>query len=165
MQETLQTQRAALGRQALPLVLGLLAGVRSATAPAALSILLRHGDAPHADDQLVALTARLRPLLLALAGAELVGDKLPGMPDRISPPALLGRIGLGALAGGLAARAYGRSTVLGALVAGAAALASTFASFQLRALISERLGLPSPAAGLVEDAALAGAVALLTHER
>jgi uncharacterized membrane protein len=148
---------------ALPLALGLIAGVRSASAPATLSAVLASGSAPHADDPLVALALRLRPLLLTMAGGELAGDKLPAMPNRTSPPALLGRIGLGALSGGLAARAFGQPMILAAGVAGAAALASTFASFHLRTLLSESLGLPSAAAGLVEDAVLLAAAALVVR--
>lgn len=158
------TQAQAAANPGFPLALGLIAGVRSATAPATLSLALAQNAPSDADNQIVALAIRLRPLLLALAGAELISDKLPGMPDRTSPPVLLGRIALGALAGGLAARASGRSALLAGLLAGSAALAASFASFHLRRLASERLGLPSPAVGLLEDVALLTAVALLVRQ-
>lgn len=148
---------------ALAVALGLLAGMRSATAPATLSAALAHGDAPHRDDPLVALAIRLRPLLMVFAAAELAADKLPSVPNRTSPPALVGRVTLGAASGALAARAYGGSVVVAALLAGAAAFAATFASFQMRRLTSERGGLSSTAAGLLEDAAVLAAASALAR--
>ena len=148
---------------ALALALGLLAGARSATAPATLSAVLARGDAPFRHDPLVALAIRARPLLLALALAELGADKLPMTPNRTSPPPLIGRVVLGAASGALAARAYGSSALLAAMLAGAAAFASTFASFYLRRLASERAGLSSTVAGLLEDAAVVSVAAAVAR--
>jgi uncharacterized membrane protein len=155
-------QNELIDTRGLPLALGLIAGVRSATAPATLSAALA-GGAVLTDDPLVALTIRLRPLLTAAALAEMGADKLPGMPDRTSPVALAGRVLLGAASGALAARAFGRPQLPAALLAGGAAAAATFASYHLRRLGSERIGLPGPAVGLIEDAALATAATALVR--
>jgi uncharacterized membrane protein len=85
----------------------------------------------------------------AAAVGELVGDKLPTTPSRLQQPQLTGRVAAGALAGGLLARQHGRSPVLPALAAGAAALAASYAGAAWRA---KAPGIP-PA--LAEDAAAA----------
>jgi uncharacterized membrane protein len=88
---------------------------------------------------------------------ELVGDKLPTTPSRIQQPQLTGRIAAGVLAGGLLARQHGRSLVLPAIVAGAAALAASYAGAAWRA---KAPGIP-PALG--EDAAAASLAWAATH--
>lgn len=134
----------------LPAVLcaGLIAGLRSMSAPAAVSAAL-------ADEY--ALAARAAPALRALAAGEMVADKLPFMPARTSPVALAGRVSLGAIAGAAVAVACGRSPLLGALLAGAAAIPSSYAGMALRTAAVERLGLPDTIVALAEDAAVVAA--------
>jgi uncharacterized membrane protein len=102
----------------------------------------------------LALLARHRGGWLAAAAAaaalgELVGDKLPTTPSRLQQPQLSGRVAAGALAGGILARQHGRSLVLPAVVAGAAALAASYAGAAWRA---KAPGIPPAVA---EDAAAA----------
>lgn len=137
---------------ALVAALGVIAGLRSASAPATASALLARGAWPRADDPAVALAVRLGPALRAAALAELAADKLPMMPDRTAPPVLAGRVLLGSLSGGLLARAAGRSPLLAAALAGLLAVAGSFAGLRLRRLLSDGLGLPNLPAGLAEDA-------------
>ncbi len=146
----------------LTAALGAIAGARSATAPAAISAALARGGPD--DDRLVALAVRLRPLLYLFAAMEMVADKLPITPDRTSPPALLGRIALGAASGLLAARAYGRSPIIAGLLAAGAALGATFAFFHMRRLLMDDLGMDGVTSGLVEDAAVAAAAAALVRQ-
>jgi uncharacterized membrane protein len=146
----------------LAAALGAIAGARSATAPAAMSVALARDGA--GGDPLVALAVRLRPLTYAAALLEMVADKLPFTPDRTSPPALLGRIALGAASGILAARAYGRSPLLAGLLAAGAAFGATFAWYHLRRTLMDDLGMDGVTSGLVEDAAVAAAAAALVRQ-
>lgn len=112
--------------------LGAAAGARTLTP---LAMLARHRN------------RWLRAVTAAGALGELVGDKLPSTPSRLQQPGLAGRVAAGALAGGLLARRHGRSFVVPAVVAGAAALAASYAGAAWRA---HAPGIP-PA--LAEDAA------------
>jgi uncharacterized membrane protein len=122
---------------------GLIAGLRSFAAPAAVSAALA---------ERYVLAARLAPALQALAAGEVLADKLPVMPARTTPPALLGRALTGAMSGAALANAGGRSRITGALLAGAAAIASSYAALALRSALGQRLALPDPLVALVEDA-------------
>lgn len=78
------------------------------------------------------------PLALASAG-ELVYDALPSASERTAAGPLTARIGAGAIAGAVAARALGASTALGAATGGLVALASTFLFHRLRAEAARRM--------------------------
>ncbi len=134
----------------LPAVLcaGLIAGLRSMSAPAAVSAALSHEHA---------LAARAAPALRALAAGEMLADKLPFMPVRTAPVALAGRVLLGALSGAALAAAYRRSLLVGALLAGATAIPSSYAGLALRSAAVQRLGLPDPLVALLEDALVVAA--------
>jgi uncharacterized membrane protein len=122
---------------------GLIAGLRSFSAPAAVSAALAAR---------YALAARLTPALQALAAGEMLADKLPVMPARTTPPALAGRALTGAVSGAALANAAGRNRISGALLAGAAAIASSYAALALRSALGQRLAVPDPLIALVEDA-------------
>jgi uncharacterized membrane protein len=95
------------------LLLGLAVGLRSFSAPAALALRARR------------LNVARRVVLFAAAG-ELIADKLPGTPSRLSRRGLGGRLLSGAISGGLVA---GPS---GAAEAAAAALASAVVGHAVR---------------------------------
>lgn len=135
---------------------GLIAGLRSATAPATAATLLERGSWPGEADPAVALAARFAPVLRGVAVAEMAADKLPMMPDRTVPPVLAGRILIGAASGALLARAAQRSAILAALLGGLLAVAGAFAGLNLRRFLSDNLGVPNIPAGLLEDAAVIG---------
>ena len=104
---------------------------------------------------IAALTAGSRgPVRLAASAAalgELVVDKLPGTPSRVSPAPLGGRLVLGALAGGLYAHRRGRNVVLPAVLAAAAAVAASYAGAEWREYAGKhKFALP---AAVAEDAA------------
>src|SRR4051812_18908759 len=122
--------------------LGVSAGARSATPIAALALRRR--------DWVTGVTA-------AAAFGELVVDKLPSTPSRLQPSALAGRLVLGALAGGWCARSRNVAVVGPALVAGAAALAGSYAG------AAWRRHRPGFGPALAEDA-VAVALALIAVE-
>lgn len=132
--------------------LGVAAGMRSMAAPAALS---RHLAADDVED--AGVIGRLfshpaAPWVLGLASAaEHVADKLPGTPSRTDPAPLGGRIASGALCGAVVARRAGESSVAGAVVGAIAALAATFAAYEIRHALTAGAGLPDLPIALAED--------------
>jgi uncharacterized membrane protein len=119
-------------------LIGAATGLRTMMAPAALSR-ARH------------VHPAARALLLAAAAGELVADKLPGIPNRIEPGPLLGRITTGAIAGGVLARRNRRSAAAGALLGGAAAAAGAVAGYHARRALTQEAGLPDLPVALAED--------------
>ncbi|MFI5892528.1 hypothetical protein ACIA5D_20715 [Actinoplanes sp. NPDC051513] len=93
----------------------------------------------------------LRIAARAAALGELIADKLPSTPSRLSPAPLAGRVALGALSAGIYAHRRGRSVALPAAVGGAAAFAGSYAGAGWRAFAA-RHDFAVPAA-LAEDAA------------
>jgi uncharacterized membrane protein len=115
-------------------VLGIVAGLRTFTAPAAL-YLARGGVAGY--------------VLAVLALGELVGDMLPKIPPRDSPPALAGRVVAGGFTGWMLCVFLGGTPVAGAVAGVAGALAGTYGGKAFRLALIAGMG-PVPAA-LVED--------------
>jgi uncharacterized membrane protein len=109
------------------------------------------------------LPSRLRTsaaarLVTVAAGAELVADKLPQVPDRLRPASLTGRLVLGGLAGGLLAHAEKGPVVPAAALGSAAALLAAKVGHDLRARAAQRV--PDPVVAVAEDGvAVAMAVA------
>lgn len=141
---------------ALVFGIGIVAGLRSFTAPAVvcwgayLHWFSLQGSPLHLMASLIAVC-----ILTILAVVELVTDKLPSTPNRTAPIGLGARIVLGGLAGGTLAVAGGQSGIGGAMIAAVGALAGTFGGFHFRRALSQIL---SPiAAALVEDVIAVGA--------
>ena len=102
-----------------------------------------------------------RGVAATFAVVELVADKSPVVPSRLSPPALAGRIVAGVTGGAGLAKRAGASPVVPALVAAGAVVAGSIAGARWRAYAADR-GLHPLAAALAEDAvvvALAAAAA------
>jgi len=140
-----------------------LAGMRSMSAPAFLS----HYLARNPSWFLLSSPLRMlqkpvvaRGLQLAAAG-EMLADKLPGTPDRIAPPVLLGRLLSGALVGAAVYKSREGSSATGAVVGGLGAVVATFVSYALRVGISKQAGWPVAAVGVGEDALVLGSGAVL----
>jgi uncharacterized membrane protein len=126
------------------IALGAVAGMRSMTPLALLSAASQSPDTPVA--RVVARMGILRHLrsrgalvgfALAAAG-ELLADKLPFVPARISFGPLVGRIAVGATAGAIASSASGGSAVRGARRGAAAATTAAFAGYLMRTRLSRR---------------------------
>jgi len=121
------------------LLIGIVAGLRAFTAPAAVSIAARYWHLDVEGTPLAFLGYRWTAwIFMAIALAELVGDQLPATPSRKVPVQFGTRIVMGALAGGaiggaamfypgVAAGAVG--AVIGTL-GGAAARAKLAAAFK-----------------------------------
>lgn len=145
--------------------LGAIAGMRAMAAPALLSHFLTNDPAGALYN--TPLRYLQRPMVATglkfLAGAELIGDKLPATGDRISPPQLAVRVLSGAVVGATVAGANQQPKVTGALLGIVGALAASYGFYYLRKKIGKESGLPNMALGLMEDALMASSgIALMT---
>lgn len=138
--------------------LGAVAGIRSMTPPALLSRAASRGEIRGIEKTPFGFLAssRVATLLTVLAVGEISADKLPFSPDRISAPGLAGRLATGALVGAALFSADGRNGTAGGAVGALSSLATSYASYYLRVGTQQRLGLPNPAGGIVEDAVALG---------
>lgn len=134
--------------------MGIVAGMRSMSAPALVSNHLAHRDSKEVDDSPFSFMAspRVAQALKVAAVGEMVADKLPFIPDRISPAPLAARILSGALSGASLCTAEGARADLGAICGGLSAIASAYAFYYLRRKIAATQTLPDAALGLSEDA-------------
>ena len=136
-----------------PILLGIVAGMRSMSAPAFTSLYLGRKIGARPSDRLTEIIAspEANLLLPALALGELVVDKLPFTPARIQPPSLLARIASGAITGQAVEVEEDRDRSYGALVGGLAAAGSTFSFYYLRRALARRSHIPDPVLGFLED--------------
>jgi uncharacterized membrane protein len=128
--------------------IGAIAGLRSLTAPAA-TFKLRGGKVPLP--------------LAALAAGELIGDKLPITPSRLSPPALGFRMISGAVCGWYLAGALDGDKRLGAACGVAGSLAGAFAGYYARKALVEKAHIPDSLVAVVEDSLAVSAALALTR--
>jgi uncharacterized membrane protein len=135
------------------LLIGAVAGARSMTPLATVSVAARLGDLPP-DSGAPDLLGH--PVVVAgalmLAAGELAGDKMRSAPDRTVAAGMAARLVTGAVAG--AALAPRRQRDLGAALGAAAAIAAAYATFALRMRAMRRFG--QTPTGLVEDALAVG---------
>ena len=108
----------------------------------------------HRFDQQVAKVA------VACAAFELMADKAPNFPDRVSPASLFGRVLAGAVVGAAMAGDQTRDRRPYAIAGAVIAFVSAHVTFRARRALAEQI--PGFAAGLVEDALVVGAVAAAT---
>lgn len=140
-------------------LLGVVSGMRS-TLPLALQSWLN--DSEEQDLQIPFLPqvhitpSTLRTITSVISIGELFGDKAPGVPSRISPGPLVGRLALGAFAGMVLARKAKQSPVIGALLGAAGAGVGSFAGYYGRSGLKRVTHLPDPLLGAAEDALALG---------
>jgi uncharacterized membrane protein len=145
----------------LALLIGVVAGLRAMTAPAAVSWAAYSGILVLDGTWLSFLGSIWAAVILTiLAVAELVTDQLPSTPSRKVPPQFATRVVMGALSG--AAIGVGFGMWAGGLAAGAiGAVAGTYGGAAVRSALAKALGRDTPAA-LIEDAvAIVGAWLIL----
>ncbi len=138
---------------ALAVGMGIIAGLRSMSAPALLShhLVRRPHRARGMASRLLSSRASSGVFTLLAAG-EMAADKVPGMPARTDPPALAGRALMCALTGAAVAEWHGgRSVAPAALVGAAAAVAASFLALELRTAAGRSFGVPDPVVAVIED--------------
>jgi uncharacterized membrane protein len=137
----------------LALCIGIVAGMRSMTAPA-VTAWGAHGHwlklAGTPLNFLGSLAAVIIFVLLAVG--ELVADKLPNTPARTQPPGLIARLLTGALCGAALGATIGVSLLPGALLGASGGIVGAFAGYQWRTGLVRALRVPDYVIALSEDA-------------
>jgi uncharacterized membrane protein/uncharacterized protein (UPF0548 family) len=135
------------------LLLGAVAGMRSQL-PIALLGLESYRGRFHPDRswlaRRLATPGGVTAAVLASVG-ELVGDKLPVIPDRTRSGPFTGRVAIGSVVGAAVYQDADRPAPYGAVVGAVAAAASTLALARARTALGRRTPLPDLAWGVVED--------------
>ena len=146
----------------LALAIGVVAGLRAMTAPAAVSIAARLGFLHLQETPLAFLGYTATPYVFgALAIVELITDQLPSTPSRKVPMQFGARIVTGALSG--AAIGASGGALVGGLVAGAVgAVIGTLGGAAARGSLAAALGKDLPAALIEDVVAIAGAALIVT---
>jgi uncharacterized membrane protein len=134
--------------------LGIIAGMRTFSAPAAVSHLYNNNPSNNLEDSPISFiqTTTASKVSKVLAAAEFVGDKMPNTPNRTSAPGLTGRLLSGIFAGVTVYQANRKNILIGGLIGGSAALLSTFGCFYLRTAITAKSKIPDAVVGACEDA-------------
>jgi uncharacterized membrane protein len=148
----------------LAFLIGVVAGLRSMTAPAVVSWAARLGWLHLENTSLAFLGFAATPYILTvLAIGELIADKLPKTPSRKSPPGFIGRV----VTGGLCGAAFGATSEapFGGLLAGVlGAVVGTLGGYEFRARLVRATGGKDLPIALLEDAiAIGGAVLIVSR--
>jgi uncharacterized membrane protein len=148
----------------LSFLIGMVAGLRSMTAPAAVSWAARLGWLHVENTGLAFLGFTFTPYILSvLAIGELIADKLPKTPSRKAPPGFIGRIVTSALSG--AALGAANQALMVGLVAGVlGGVAGTLGGYEFRARLVKAIGGNDFPIALLEDAiAIGGALLIVSR--
>jgi uncharacterized membrane protein len=148
----------------LAFLIGVVAGLRSLTAPAVVSWGARLGWLHLENTGLAFLGAPITPYILsALAIGELISDKLPKTPSRKAPVGFAARVVTGALCG--AALGAPSQALVGGLLAGVVgAVAGTLGGYEARSRLVRAIGGRDFPIALIEDAiAVGGAVWIVSR--
>jgi uncharacterized membrane protein len=142
---------------ALAFAIGVIAGLRSMTAPAVVSLAAHWKWLELGHSPLAFLASTVAAYIFA-AGAlvELVVDKLPKTPRRTEALGLIARFALGGLSGAALCAAANQSAVIGAVLGGVGGVAGGFAGYGARNRLVNSLKMPDLVVALVEDAVAIG---------
>ena len=143
--------------------IGIIAGLRAFTAPAAVSWAARFGVLPLADTHLSFLSSAITSwIVTALALLEMFNDQNPKTPSRTVPPQFIARVVTGSFSG--AAIGLGLGNLWIGLICGAVgAVIGTLGGAAVRARLAAAFG-KDIIAGVLEDAiAILGAYLIVSH--
>jgi|SRR5450432_2135375 uncharacterized membrane protein len=141
----------------LAFLIGVVAGLRSLTAPAVVAW-AAHRSWLHLHGTSLSFMGSTGSVIIfaVLAVAELIADQLPSTPSRLKPPGLIARIILGGLSGVCVALAGAQSIAIGAVLGVAGGIAGAFAGYQIRFRLVNALKVPDLVIALLEDAVAIG---------
>ena len=149
----------------LAFLIGIISGLRSLTAPAAVAW-AAHRNWLNLHNTALSFMGSLTAAFIfsVLAVAELIADQLPSTPSRLEPPGLIARIALGGLSGAGVALAGEQSIALGTVLGAAGGVAGAFAGYQVRTRLVKALKVPDLVIALCEDAvAIAGGLFIVSR--
>ena len=142
-------------------LIGVAAGLRSLTAPAAVSWAVRLGWLHLENTGLAFLGSAAAPYILSvLAIGELIADKLPKTPSRKAAAGFSARVASGALCGA-AFGATGQALSGGLLAGVLGAVAGTLGGYEFRARLVKATGGKDLPIALLEDAIAIGGAFLI----
>lgn len=148
----------------LAFLIGVVTGLRSMTAPAAVSWAAQVGWLHLENTWLAFMGYAATPYVLSVAAiGELIADKLPSTPSRKAAMGFGARIFSGALCG--AALGASNQVLIGGLVAGMlGAVAGTLSGYEYRVGLARAIGGNDLPIALLEDAiAICGAVFIVSR--
>src|SRR5882757_9953446 len=116
----------------LAFLIGVVAGLRSLTAPAVVAW-AAHRNWLNLQGTPLAFMGSTTALVIfvVLAIGELIADQLPNTPSRTKPPGLIARIILGGLSGAAVAAAGAQSLGVGGILGAAGGIAGAFGGYQV----------------------------------
>ena len=145
----------------LAILIGIIAGLRSMTAPAVVSWAARLGWIHVESSWLAFLGYSWTPWILSIcAVGELIVDKLPSTPSRKMPPSFAFRVVSGAFSGAAIGISH-NSLPLGIAGGAIGAVIGTLGGAAARSALAKLFGKDLPAAPLADDDAVIGAVLIL----
>lgn len=138
-------------------LIGVIAGLRSMTAPAVVAWAARLGWLDLHDSPLSFMGSTAAVVVFTLGAlGELVADKLPSTPSRTKPAPLIGRILLGGLAGAAVATSGSQSVSLGGVLGAAGGIAGAFGGYEFRTRLVRAFKVPDWVIACLEDAVAIG---------
>ena len=132
-------------------LIGLFAGLRSLTPPAAVAWAVYLGWLILARPLSLIGSLPAVIILSLLALTEVVFDKLPNTPSRTAPPGLIARVVTGALTGACVSLGGGQSALFGAGLGLLGGVVGCFGGYQARVRLVRFLRQPDFNVALVED--------------
>lgn len=145
----------------LALLIGIVAGLRAMTAPAAIAFAAHYGLLDLSGTFLSFLGHKWAPwILLVAAIGELITDQLPTTPSRKVPVQFGTRILMGAVTGGAIGVAAG-SLWIGAIIGAFGAVIGTLGGAAARGKLAASFGKDRPAALIEDVVAIGGAVLIV----
>jgi uncharacterized membrane protein len=147
--------------------IGIIAGMRSMSAPALVSNHLAHDGSENLPDNplMILASPKTARVLKILAIGEMVADKLPIVPARVSAGPLVARVISGGVSGAAVCGAAKGRTEVGALLGGLAAIAGAYGFYHLRRRVGQETAVPDPVLGMAEDAIVVVGGRMLLSQR
>ena len=150
----------------LALCIGIVAGLRAMTAPAAVSWAAHLGWLNLQGTPLAFMGSTIAVAIFTIAAlAEYVTDQLPRTPARTVPPQLIARLVTGGLSGACISASGGQSLLAGALAGAIGALIGTFGGYQLRTRLVSSLKVKDIFVAIPEDLVAIGLAYWLVSPR
>src|SRR6185436_16074983 len=135
----------------LAFLIGLFAGLRSLTPPAAVAWAVYLGWLTLARPLSLVGSLPAVIILSVLAITEIMFDKLPNTPNRTAPPGLIGRIVTGGFTGACVSLGGGRSAFGGAGLGLIGGIVGCFSGYHARARLVTSVSTPEFFIALIED--------------
>jgi uncharacterized membrane protein len=151
---------------ALAVGIGIVAGLRSMTAPAVVSWAAYLGGLNLHGSPLAFMGSGVAVAIFTLlALAEYVGDLLPKTPNRTSPGPLIARIVMGGLTGACLCVSGGQSGLAGAILGGIGGVIGAFSGYAARTRLVHGLKVKDAVIAIPEDLLAIGLACLLVVSR